>query len=312
MAYLLLFFASLFWGGSFVATRYALVDGGLSVFLLLSLRFFFSTLILVVIVIFSKRDKLGRQDIFRLLSISIVYPAMYFIFETMGIERTPAFLSSLIISSIPVLTGLTARIFLREKLSLRGWVGIFVSIGGIILILLGANVKGGETSVTGNSYISLLGVLLMFGAAITGAIYTTATRYLVTRYKPLTLTTFQSGFAFLFFTVIASVRTISSSETLRDIFVSIGVGGIIAVLFLSVFASVLAFLFYTRALMVMEAGKVSLFLNTIPVISLILAWLILGEKIYLGQVPGFIGVIVGVFIASWGSKKREVLFVEEG
>ncbi len=308
MAYLLLFFASLFWGGSFVATRYALVRGGLSVFILLSLRFFFSTLILSVIVLFSrKKDTLNKRDVLRLLSISVVYPAMYFIFETMGIEKTPAFLSSLIISSIPVLTGLTARIFLGEKLSFRGWLGIFISIGGIILILLGA----GKHTSSDISSISIVGVLLMFGAAITGAVYTTATRYLVTKYTPVTLTAFQSGFAFVFFSIIASVRLMYSGRGLEAIS-SIGIGGIVAVLFLSIFASVLAFLFYTRALIVMEAGKVSLFLNTIPVISLILAWIILGERIYLAQIPGFIAVIIGVFIASWGSGKAETLFIEEG
>ncbi len=308
MAYLLLFFASLFWGGSFVATRYALIEGGLSVFVLLSLRFFFSTVILLFIVFFSKRDRLDRRDILRLLSISVVYPALYFVFETTGIERTPAFLSSLIISSIPVLTGLTARIFLKEKLAFRGWLGIFISIAGIVLILLGA----GKNSATGVSEISVLGVLLMFGAAITGAVYTTATRCLVTRYTPLTLTTFQSAFAFVFFTVIAGVRVGYSGMGIVGVLSSVKIGGIVAVFFLSVFASVISFLFYTRALTVMKAGKVSLFLNTIPVISLILAWLILGERIYLTQIPGFIGVITGVFIASWGSEKQGSLFVEEG
>ena len=238
----------------------------------------------------------------------MVYPALYFIFETTGIERTPAFLSSLIISSIPVLTGLTARIFLKEKLAFRGWLGIFISIAGIVLILLGA----GKNPATGASEISVLGVLLMFGAAVTGAVYTTATRYLVTRYTPLTLTTFQSAFAFVFFTIIAGVRVGYSSRCIVGVLSSIKIGGIVAVLFFSIFASVISFLFYTRALTVMKAGKVSLFLNTIPVISLILAWLILGERVYLAQIPGFIGVIIGVFIASWGSGKQESLFVEEG
>ncbi len=308
MAYALLFFASLFWGGSFVATRFALTCGGLTVFLLLSLRFFISTLILTFIVLITKRESLNRRDVLRLLSISIIYPALYFILETTGIKRTPAFLSSLIISSIPVLTGLIARIFLNEKLSLRGWLGIFISIGGIVLILIGDRGRIG----VGRMSFSILGVLLMFGAAVTGSIYTTATKYLVTRYSPLTLTTFQSAFAFVFFTVLASIATWSKGANFNMIFNSITPEGIVAILFLGIFASVLAFLFYTKALAVMEAGKVSLFLNTIPVISLISAWLLLGESIYVTQIPGFLTVIVGVFIASWKKGGKGELFIEEG
>ena len=289
MVYLFLFLAALFWGGSFIATRYALTLGGFTVFSLLMFRFLISSLILVTISLVRKIEALKAGDIGKLFLVGLVYPGLYFLFETTGIERTPAFISSIIIASIPVLTGIMARIFLKEHLNFRGWAGVFISIAGITLVVLGEN---GGRKVSGGD-ISLIGVLLVFGAALTGAFYTTTTRYLLSRYKPLTLTTFQNVLAFIFFSPLGIIQLTGRQFSVNG-------WGVVSVLFLGVFASVVAFLSFNKALSLMEAGRASLFLNTIPIISLVLAWLFLGERITVVQLAGILVVVSGVTLASIG------------
>ncbi len=137
----------------------------------------------------------------------------------------------------------------------------------------------------------LIGVLLVFCAAVTGAFYTTSARYFMGKFKPLTLTTIQNVLAFIFFTPAAAAEIVKYGFKMNT-------GGFAAVVFLGIFASALAFLCFNKALSLIEAGKASLFLNVIPIISLVSAWLILGERINYLQGMGGIVVIAGVMFAS--------------
>jgi drug/metabolite transporter (DMT)-like permease len=297
VAYLFVFLAALFWGGSFVATRYALTQGGLSVFTVLASRFLLSSIILLVMVAVKGRQRLGWRRLGILIGASVVYPGVYFLLETEGIARTSAVLTSIIISIIPVLTGVAARLFLKERLALRGWAGALLSVGGIAaIVLLGRTAAGtaGEAS--------WLGVLVLSGAVVMGTIYITSTRYLVGErgvlamgsVRPLTLTTVQNLMGFLLFVPFAGVE-------LRSGMPAITPGVLAAVGFLGVGASVGAILSFNKALSMLEAGRASMFLNVIPVISLLFGWLLIGERLAPLQLAAAAVVIGGVTLGSWRS-----------
>ena len=293
MQYLLIMIACLLWGSSFVATRYAITAGGLGIFTLLAGRFLIASLILILLMLIRGRQKLNAKDLLRLLAMGIIYPGLYFLFETTGLTRIPAFLASIIIASIPALTGIIAHVFLKERMGLRGWGGIFLSVIGVALVVLLADRK---VPSTGQPPVSLSGVLLTCGAAIMGAVYITLTRHLTRSYQPLTLTTAQSIIGSLLFLPMASI------ELARGQF-NFNLWGLIALGFLGIVVSVVAFLSFTKALTMIEASKASLFLNIIPIISLILGWLLLGEGINSGQGIGTLVVIGGVLLATWSPKK---------
>lgn len=293
MKYLLIMIACLLWGSSFVATRYALTAGGLGIFTLLAGRFLIASLILILLTLIRGRQKLNSKDLLRLLAMGIIYPGLYFLFETTGLTRIPAFLASIIIAGIPALTGIIAHVFLKERMGLRGWGGIFLSVIGVALVVLLADRK---VPSTGQPPASLSGVLLTGGAAIMGAIYITLIRHLTRSYQPLTLTTAQSIIGSLLFLPMASL------ELARGQFY-FNLWGLIALGFLGIVVSVVAFLSFIKALTMIEASKASLFLNIIPIISLILGWLLLGEGINPGQGIGALVVIGGVLLATWSPKK---------
>jgi drug/metabolite transporter (DMT)-like permease len=125
-----------------------------------------------------------------------------------------------------------------------------------------------------------------------GTVYITSTRRLMATYRPLTLTTVQSVMGFLFFVPFAGV------EAARQL-PALSLGGLAAVGFLGVCASVGAILSFNKALSLMEAGRASLFLNVIPVISLLFGWLLLGERLTSLQLVAAAVVIGGVTVGSW-------------
>jgi len=293
MAYLFVSLAALFWGGSFIATRYALTDGGLEVFTLLAARFLISGLVLLALVAWRGRERLGWRRLGVLIAAAVVFPGLYFFLETEGIARTSAVLSSIIISIIPVLTGLAGRLFLRERLSLRGWLGAFLSIGGIAaVVFLG---RSGSDAVVGTAgQLSWLGVLVLSGAVIMGTIYITSTRYLMASVRPLTLTAVQNVMAFLIFSPLAGLELSRAIPAVTP-------GTWAAVAFLGIGASVGATLSFNKALSLMEAGKASMFLNVIPVVSLLFGWLLLGERLAPLQLAAGAVVVAGVTLGSWRS-----------
>ncbi len=289
MYYLLIVIACLLWGGSFVATRYALTSGGLGVFSLLAGRFLIAGLILGPLLLIWGRPRLTRKDLLKLFVAGLIYPGLYFLFETTGLTLIPAFLVSIIISIIPVITGITSQIFLKERLGLRGWSGVLLAVIGVALVVLLSDSMNGAKE--GLAAVSIIGVLLAGAAAIMGAIYVTSARYLTQRYQPLTLTTVQVILGCLFFVPMAAMEIGTSRVVLNP-------GSLVALGFLGIGASVGAFLSFNTALSRIEAGRASLFLNIIPVVSLIFGWLLLGERMNLFQGIGGLVVIAGVLLAS--------------
>jgi len=69
-------------------------------------------------------------------------------------------------------------------------------------------------------------------------------------------------------------------------------------LFLGVFVSGMAYWFWGKALKVLEASKVSMFLYLEPITTLIAAVLLLHEKVFLISAVGGIIIIIGVIIVN--------------
>lgn len=78
----------------------------------------------------------------------------------------------------------------------------------------------------------------------------------------------------------------------------------IAIVYLAVFASTLAFIFFTYSVRQFGITKANMFTNTIPVFTAIFAWLILGDVINLQKIIGIFVVISGLFVAQISFKKQ--------
>ncbi len=78
----------------------------------------------------------------------------------------------------------------------------------------------------------------------------------------------------------------------------------LSVFYLSVFASTLAFIFFTYSVRHLGIVKSNMFTNTIPVFTAIFAWFILGEELNLQKFIGISIVVAGLFLAQLNLKKK--------
>ncbi len=281
-----LFLTTVLWGVSFVGTKVALT--GFYPFALIFYRFLIASVFFLLYFLRSGFPHLSKNQHLRLLLLSLFEPVLYFLFETFGLQRTTASEASLIIALIPVGVTIFSHVFLKEKISWIGKTGIFLSILGITILVIGGN---GLPWAAGSN---LGGNILILGAVVSAAFYTILSRNLGQEVPSAQITGFQFFYGTLFFLPLFLIfpKTI-------DPFPTPAFG---ALLFLALGATLTAFLCYNYALSKVKAAAASVFINGIPVVTAFTGWIVLGERLGGLQFLGAAIVILGVSLTTRGKK----------
>ncbi len=274
----------LFFGLSFVASKYALKS--VPPLTLILLRFLLASLILGILYFRKGRTPLAPGDRWRLSLLSLIVPGLYFLAETYGLKLSSATSISLLISTIPIFASLLAFLILGEKVGIWRGAGIVLSIAGVGIII-----TSGEEGVQVGRIIQV-GNLLGIAAAVCAGLYMSLGRDLLSRYSPRVITTFQA-----FFTV-ALFLPLAGWEQIDYRWPEINLLTIFAVIYLALFCSILAFFLWNYGISRLEASKAAVFTNLAPVFTVLGAYFFLGERIQLGQIIGGTLVIGGVSLAS--------------
>lgn len=273
----------LFWGSSFVATKVVLTAWPSWAYMFL--RFAAASVLFLILLVVKKQLRLPQGTAPKLLLMAVFEPGLYFLFETLGLMRTSASSASILIASIPVVVAIVSAIILKEYLSARGWTGAIISIIGITVItLFDKNSDPTASSLVGNLFILL--------AVFSAAGYIILARSLSKRISPLQITAYQIFFATPFFLpgIIIQGGDWLRSDTNSMI--------ILAFMLLVIGATFIAFLSYNYALSKVSAPQAAVFINGIPVVTVIVAWLVLGEVLQPVQMIGGALAIGGLMIAS--------------
>lgn len=273
-----------FWGLSFVATKVALER--IPTFTLVFARFFLAALIFLFLRQGRKWPSFTRRDHVKMVLLALFEPGLYFIFETIGLQHTSAPKTALIIATIPVVVLVLSTLMLGEHAGGTSIVGIVLSFGGIVLLVIGDPEFG--WSLDG----SLLGDLLIGGAVFSASLYMVFARDLGRSYSSLEITFVQIVYGAVFFCLpfLWEVPSLAwSAITLRSC---------LAVAYLTVFATVGAFLCYNYALSQVPVSRAAIFVNGIPVVTAIGAWVMLDERLTAIQAGGGALVLAAVFITN--------------
>ena len=283
----------IFWGLSFVATKVALES--IPTFTLVFVRFSMATLIFLLLRQGRKWPSFRRKDHVKMVLLALFEPGLYFIFETIGLQHTSAPKTALIIATIPVVVLVLSAVMLGERTGVTSIAGIILSFGGIALLVVGDPEFG--WSFEG----SLLGDLLIGGAVVSASLYMIFARDLGRNYSSVEITLVQIVYGAGFFCLpfIWELPDLAlSTITLRSS---------VAVIYLTVFATVGGFLCYNFALSQVPVSRAAVFVNGIPVVTAIGAWVLLDERLTVIQAGGGGLVLVAVFLTnlpSGASRKK--------
>ncbi len=275
----------LFWGLSFVWSKEALK--GLSVYSLIFLRFTAASLLLGLAVVIKKgKIKLfPKQQIWIFLT-ALFEPFLYFIFETNSLTVLDASVVAVLAATIPLFVTVMSGFLGREKLTTLTWICAFMSLGGICLLV-------GITPFSHTTPDRLFGAFMMGGAVISAVAYILLVHKIGKSVDTLTLTFYQMTYGALFLLPLFIIfyRPGSFSTVQISTFLNLG-----ALVLLSTFA---AFLCYNYALSSLSPSESALYLNAIPVVTMIASFFIIREIMSPLQFAGAALVLISLYLVQF-------------
>ncbi|ADU63226.1 MAG: DMT family transporter [Pseudodesulfovibrio sp.] len=218
-----------------------------------------------------------------LLFMGVCEPGLYFIFEAMALTYTDASQAGMICALLPLMVALGARFHLGEHTSRRTFAGFALAIVGAVALSAAATPSATAPN-------PALGNFLEFLAMVCATGYMVTLKGLMPRYSPWFLTMIQAFIGSIFYFPLLFLPSTAMPTT----FDPLGIG---AILFLGVFVTILAYGFYNFGMSKIPASQASAFVNLIPVITLVFAWFMLGERLAPLQYAASAVVLTGVFLS---------------
>jgi drug/metabolite transporter (DMT)-like permease len=271
----------LIWGSTWLAIKIGLV--GVPPFLSAGVRLALSTTIVgLVLAARRRRPTLTRDERTCALSVGILvfwlnYAGVYWA-ET----RISSGLTAILFSTMPLMTALLSRFWMKsEVLSARKLTGILVGVAGTALLFWPEEHLG---------LPQMLGMASALAACLLAAINLVTMKRYGADADPFVLNFFGMG--------IGTICMLVTS-TLLESWTSVAWSrsNALALVYLAVFGSVVAFSAYYRLIKVMDATVVSLTTLIIPIVALALGRIVLQETVTPLAIAGILTILTGVAIA---------------
>jgi len=284
--YWLLALTTLFWAGNFNVGR-AIAEAVPP----LGLSFWRWTVAFVILLPFAygpmkQQWPALKQHIKLVLVLSLFGVAAFNSLVYLALQTTTAINVAMIQSTCPILILLISTIFWANKTGVQQWAGVLVSLTGAGVILI-----RGDFSVLANLDFKT-GDLWMLAAACSWAIYTALLRKLPDALK---------GLPFLGYSMLMGIVMIFPfylAETLSGRPMPFSSTSLSGIAYVSIFASLLAFLFWNNATSRIGANHTGQFLHLIPVFGITIAVLVLGETLENFHLIGILLVAIGLALAN--------------
>ena len=276
--------AVILWGGSLPSTKVAVSQA--SVPTVLWLRF--GTAVVVLFVFLALRKKL------RLLSLreTFIFAALGFIgvffhnsVQGAALRSLSAGTSGLIVAANPIAIALLGALLLGERLNGRKIAGILVAAFGVLVIM-----SKGSLSFSGRGFAA--GEIFMVLSVFSWGLFSVLSRKALQKSEP----SLAMGYTILFGWLYSSGPFFWTGGY-REI-PAIAPSGWANILFLGVFCSAAAYLFWYDALRELPASEVGVFLYVNPVVAVTLSVLFLGEPMTLSMIAGGALVFLGVWFVN--------------
>lgn len=292
--------AALFWSGAFIAGKFSVP--WIPTFTLTFLRFLFAAAALRLAgktEFFSdegERNFCVKKEHWPVFLFNgIVGMFGYHVFFFLALKSTTAINASIIGAMNPIVTTIFAAVWMKTKIPGRQIFGIILSFAGVLLTL-----SGGSLEVLQACSFNR-GDLLMAAAVLCWAAYGVFSKCRGKGIPPLSLT----YYSFVVCTVILIPFVLWEKPW---IFMGdIPASAWLAVLYMSLFPSVAGYLIQQIAIKIIGPSRTSVFINLVPIFSMILAVPVLGETLKPVKVLTAGIIIAGVWICQFsiGEKKEE-------
>jgi drug/metabolite transporter (DMT)-like permease len=279
--YLIMLFQSLLASGTHLVAKATVtdVDPVTLTFLRTTLA---GTLLLAFALIRKVRLRVDREDRNRFLLLSALgVPLNQFLFLT-GLHLSKATNAALFYGATPALVMLLSVLLRKEEPSGMRFGGVMIAFAGILLVVFERGLDLGHDTIIGDA--------LLMAAVVAWTFYTVLGKEMIRKYGPLHTTSVVLVWGMAMYLPIGVFHAASFDY-------SVLTGADIAgIAYLAIATSIVAYLIWYYALGRLAPSKVAVFANIQPVLTMVLAWLVLGEVLTPRFLIGAAVTLVGVLI----------------
>jgi drug/metabolite transporter (DMT)-like permease len=275
---------SFVWGLNFTAVKGALADFDPLSFN--AIRFGTSSLILLSFLWVRERSLgIRRKDIRRFIMLALIGNTIYQLFFIMGIARTTATNSALILATTPIFIVLFGALLGVERISSRVVQGVVLSFTGVVMIILGS----GQPLALSDQ--SIIGDLLIIANPICWSIYTVLSKPMLQEYSPLKLTTVTMAMGAVPLILVA-VPSLSSEN-----WAAISTNAWLELAFSACFAIAIGYVIWYIGVSRIGSARTALYDNLVTVFAVASAWILLAEGMTAIQIIGAALVFISLYVA---------------
>jgi len=246
---------------------------------------------LLIVSLILRKDLLAHiKDLWRFLVFGILSAVLLYLGLAFGEEYTAAGVSSVMVSSVPLLTFIIMVFILREKsFSITGMVGLIIGIIGLILVVGIHNVMHGGST--------LIGVLILLSGFVSFTINGVLVPKIGKGIDPIITTTYLLGWAAIILLVLAFLfeSPLTTPITSDNILIELGLG---------IISTAFAVLGYYVLIKRADPFFASISLYLVPVFGVVLSFFILGERVDRLQIVGIAVVLLGVYLINRANFKN--------
>ena len=282
--------AASLWGGMYIVVK-IIVDTVQPVELVW-IRFFLAAITLGTIGILTKQSwKIPLKYWGYIVLIGLVGYVCSLLFQDTGTLLSTSQIASIVTATTPSFMVIFARIFLKEKITIKK-IGSLLFASSGVMIIVGINVD----------ISSLLGILSLVMAAITWAFISVVIKLIPDKYSLLVITTYASIIAVIILFPIIIYRF--DSTTLGRLF---DLKILLGVFYLGVCSTAGGFYLWNKGLQLAGVTVGGLIFFMQPIVGILLGWFILGERVgynfWVGAGLIFIGVLISLSSSKHSSEK---------
>ena len=273
------------WGVSFLSTKVLLEDGSFSPVEVFVYRFGLAYLLLLCFTFRNIRSKSWRDELTFVLC-GICSGSLYFVTENYALRLTTAGNVSMLASLSPIFTTILVAVMYRQKIKAGVLLGSLVSFAGAACIIF-SHGESIEFRPTGD--------LLAISASLSWAVYTMAIKRILPLYSGFFVTR-----KLFFYGVISALPLLffqNEPYHLGILFDFLEPKYLFNLLFLVILCSIVAYIIWNEVMRILGPVTANNYLYFQPVVTMIAAYFVLGENIFL---LGYIGsaMIIGGLVYS--------------
>ncbi|MEZ4969322.1 MAG: DMT family transporter [Flavobacteriaceae bacterium] len=250
------------------------------------LRLLGATLLFWGISFLGPKEKLERRDWGRLLVCAFFGMGINMLSFFKGLDLSTPINSAVLITITPILVVILSALFIKEKITLRRGMGVFMGlIGALALILFGAEIRQDASNIP-------LGNLLFIVNATSYGLYLILVKKLLEKYHPFTLMKWMFGIGLII------TLPLTYSQFMEIQWGQLPAEALGAIAFVIIGTTFLTYLFNVFALTQLKASTVGVFMYLQPLIGIIFAIITGNDHLTLIKFTAIIMVLIGVYLVS--------------